>query len=148
MLLNGAAQIEETSLPFPPFACAATFSNMCSTQADKNSRKLRLRCGFQFPWCALALTPGQSACNAVLAKHCVQKHGVPASAEKTPGTNGRLSLIDFEDLFFRPYIVYRIWTASIPSHSVKCSRLSESTVNRKESKTIWHSQVRVLFSIF
>jgi hypothetical protein len=28
---------------------------MCSTQADGNSRKLRLRCGCQFPCCALAL---------------------------------------------------------------------------------------------
>jgi hypothetical protein len=37
MLLNGAAQTEET----------APFSNMCSTQADNNSRKLR--CGCQFP---------------------------------------------------------------------------------------------------
>jgi hypothetical protein len=36
--------------------CAAPFSNMWSTQADNNSRKLRLRCGCQFPWCVLALT--------------------------------------------------------------------------------------------
>jgi hypothetical protein len=28
---------------------------MGSTQADNSSRKLRLRCGFQFPWCALVL---------------------------------------------------------------------------------------------
>jgi hypothetical protein len=35
--------------------CADPFSNMCSTQADNNSRKLQLRCGCQFPWCALAL---------------------------------------------------------------------------------------------
>jgi hypothetical protein len=35
--------------------CAAPFSIMCSTQADNNSRKLRLRCGCQFPLCALAL---------------------------------------------------------------------------------------------
>jgi hypothetical protein len=35
MSLNGAAQIEET--------------------ADKNSQKLRLHCGFQFPWWALTL---------------------------------------------------------------------------------------------
>jgi hypothetical protein len=63
--------------------CAAPFSNMCSTQADKAegtprklatvkavalrlpvslvcprpniSRKLRLRCCYQFPWCALGL---------------------------------------------------------------------------------------------
>jgi hypothetical protein len=28
---------------------------MCSTQAYNNSRNLRLRCGCQFPWCALAL---------------------------------------------------------------------------------------------
>jgi hypothetical protein len=35
--------------------CAAPVSNMCSTQVDNNSRKLRLRCGCQFPWCALAL---------------------------------------------------------------------------------------------
>jgi hypothetical protein len=34
---------------------AALFSNMCSTQADNSSRKLRLRCGCHFPWCALAL---------------------------------------------------------------------------------------------
>jgi hypothetical protein len=40
--------------------CAAPFSNMCSTQADNNSRKLRLRCGCQFPWCALALTPSST----------------------------------------------------------------------------------------
>jgi hypothetical protein len=33
--------------------CAAPFSNMCSTQADNNSRKLRLRCGCQFPSCVL-----------------------------------------------------------------------------------------------
>jgi hypothetical protein len=37
--------------------CAAPFSNMCSTQADNNSRKLRLRCGCQFSWSALALRP-------------------------------------------------------------------------------------------
>jgi hypothetical protein len=35
--------------------CAAPFSNTCSTQADMSSRKLRLRCGCQFPWCALAV---------------------------------------------------------------------------------------------
>jgi hypothetical protein len=35
--------------------CDAPFSDMCSTQADSNSRKLRLRCGCQFPWCILAL---------------------------------------------------------------------------------------------
>jgi hypothetical protein len=34
---------------------AAPFSNMCSTQAVNNSRKLQLCCGCQFPWCALAL---------------------------------------------------------------------------------------------
>jgi hypothetical protein len=33
----------------------AQFSNMCSTQADNSYWKLRLRCGCQFPWCALAL---------------------------------------------------------------------------------------------
>jgi hypothetical protein len=38
MLLNGAAQIEETALPFLSI-----------------SRKLRLHCGCQFPWCALGL---------------------------------------------------------------------------------------------
>jgi hypothetical protein len=43
--------------------CAAPFSNMCSTQADNNSLKLRLRCGCQFPWCAHALT-------AVTTKAC------------------------------------------------------------------------------
>jgi hypothetical protein len=53
MLLNGAAQIEETATQFPPF------SNMCSTQADHISRKLRLRCGCQFPWCALGLSCGR-----------------------------------------------------------------------------------------
>jgi hypothetical protein len=52
MLLNGAAPIEETAVPFP---CAAPFSNMCSTQADNSFRKLRLRCGCQFPWCAIGL---------------------------------------------------------------------------------------------
>jgi hypothetical protein len=44
MLLNSAAHIEETAL------------NMCSTQADNSSRKLRLRCGCQFPRCAIVLT--------------------------------------------------------------------------------------------
>jgi hypothetical protein len=29
---------------------------MCSTRADNNSRKWRLRCGCQFPWWAFALT--------------------------------------------------------------------------------------------
>jgi hypothetical protein len=36
-------------------APTAPFSDMCSTQADNSSRKLRLRCGCQFPWCAAAL---------------------------------------------------------------------------------------------
>jgi hypothetical protein len=45
VLLNGEAQIEEIA-----------FSNMCSTQADNISWKLRLRCGCQFPWCSLALS--------------------------------------------------------------------------------------------
>jgi hypothetical protein len=35
--------------------CAATFSNMCSTQDDNSSRKLGLRCGCLFPLCVLAL---------------------------------------------------------------------------------------------
>jgi hypothetical protein len=49
-------EIEFLSLPASFFAvssiCAAPFTNMCSTQADNNSRKSRLRCGCQFPWCA------------------------------------------------------------------------------------------------
>jgi hypothetical protein len=36
--------------------CSAEFSNMCSTRADNSSRKLRLRCGCQFPWYALVLS--------------------------------------------------------------------------------------------
>jgi hypothetical protein len=40
--------------------CAAPFSNICSIQAGNNSRKLRLRCGCQFPWCTLGLTATQS----------------------------------------------------------------------------------------
>jgi hypothetical protein len=35
--------------------CAAPFSNICSTQADNSSWKLRLRCGCQFPRCALSI---------------------------------------------------------------------------------------------
>jgi hypothetical protein len=35
--------------------CAAPFSNMCSTQADNNSRKFWLRCSCKFLWCALPL---------------------------------------------------------------------------------------------
>jgi hypothetical protein len=35
--------------------CAAPFSSTCSTQSNNNSQKLRLCCGCQFPWCALAL---------------------------------------------------------------------------------------------
>jgi hypothetical protein len=53
MLLNGEAQIEETAMQFPQFAMLHSV-NMCSTKADINSRKLRLRCGCQFIWCALA----------------------------------------------------------------------------------------------
>jgi hypothetical protein len=34
--------------------CAPPFSSTSSTQSDNNSRKLRLRCGCQFPWCVLA----------------------------------------------------------------------------------------------
>jgi hypothetical protein len=34
---------------------AAPFSSTCSTQSRNKSRKLRLRCGCQFPWCSLAL---------------------------------------------------------------------------------------------
>jgi hypothetical protein len=43
------------ALPFPQFALLR--SVICvQTQADNNSRKLRLLCGCQFPWCALAHT--------------------------------------------------------------------------------------------
>jgi hypothetical protein len=38
-----------------PSICAAPFSNMRSTQDNNRSRILRLRCGCQFPWCALVL---------------------------------------------------------------------------------------------
>jgi hypothetical protein len=34
---------------------AAPFTNMCSTQADNNSRKSRLLCGCQFLWYAIGL---------------------------------------------------------------------------------------------
>jgi hypothetical protein len=34
--------------------CSVLFSNMCSVHSGNNSRKLRLRCGCQFSWCALA----------------------------------------------------------------------------------------------
>jgi hypothetical protein len=54
MLLIGAPHIEETALAFPQYVLHHTV-NMCSTQADNNSRKLRLRCGCQFPWCAPTL---------------------------------------------------------------------------------------------
>jgi hypothetical protein len=33
---------------------------MCPTQADNSSRKLWLRCGCQFPWCALNRTEDYS----------------------------------------------------------------------------------------
>jgi hypothetical protein len=42
--------------PRPVTGITLPFSNTCSTQADNNSRKLQLRYGCQFPWCALALT--------------------------------------------------------------------------------------------
>jgi hypothetical protein len=52
-------EVEFLSLPASCVAvstiCATTFSNMRPTQADNNSRKLRLRCGCQFLWYALAL---------------------------------------------------------------------------------------------
>jgi hypothetical protein len=35
--------------------CAAPFNYICWTQYHNNSRKLRLHCRHQFPWCALAL---------------------------------------------------------------------------------------------
>jgi hypothetical protein len=37
--------------------CAVPFSNMCWTQANNNSRKLRLLCACQFSWCAFARRP-------------------------------------------------------------------------------------------
>jgi hypothetical protein len=53
MLQNEAAQIEETATQFPQFALL--HSGTCSTQADTNSRKSRLRCGCQFLWCTLTV---------------------------------------------------------------------------------------------
>jgi hypothetical protein len=53
MSLNGAAQIEETATQFLQYALL--HSLMCSSQTDNNSRKLRLHCACQFPWCALGL---------------------------------------------------------------------------------------------
>jgi hypothetical protein len=53
-------EVEFLSLPASCVAvssiCSAALTSMCSTQADNNSRKLRLRCGCQCPWCALAPT--------------------------------------------------------------------------------------------
>jgi hypothetical protein len=61
MLLNGAAQTEETATQFSS-VCAASLSNTCSAQADNDSRIFRLRRGCQFPWCALAQTVFPSRC--------------------------------------------------------------------------------------
>jgi hypothetical protein len=36
--------------------CAAPICSTFSTQSDNNSRELWLRCGCQFPWCALTLS--------------------------------------------------------------------------------------------
>jgi hypothetical protein len=38
--------------------CAGPFNNMCSTQADHSSRKMRLRCGCQFPPCSIGQMVG------------------------------------------------------------------------------------------
>jgi hypothetical protein len=42
---------------------AAPFGNMCSTRADNDSTKLRLRCSCQFPWCAPGLRVGGCIAN-------------------------------------------------------------------------------------
>jgi hypothetical protein len=41
--------------------CATPFSSTYSTQCDNNSRKLRLRCGCQFFWCAPALNVSENS---------------------------------------------------------------------------------------
>jgi hypothetical protein len=45
---------------------AAPFSSTSPTESDNSSRKLRLRCGCQFRWCALARTPAAIPCSLVL----------------------------------------------------------------------------------
>jgi hypothetical protein len=68
---------------------------------------------------------------AVLIMYVLQKHERDTCGScKTSGTDHRLSYN------FHLYITCRTWTANIPLHSVKCFRLSESAVNRKESATI------------
>jgi hypothetical protein len=54
-LLHSATCVQLRLITILSSICAAPFSNMCSTQADKSSQKLRLRCGCQFPWCVLVL---------------------------------------------------------------------------------------------
>jgi hypothetical protein len=54
LLLNVAAQIEETATQFPQYALHHAGICVQLRLITNNSRKLRLRCGFQFPWCALA----------------------------------------------------------------------------------------------
>jgi hypothetical protein len=49
---------------------AAQVSTMCPTQADNNSRKLRLRCGCQFPWFALSLRLNIVATYSVFIRCC------------------------------------------------------------------------------
>lgn len=65
--------------------------------------------------------------------------GCISTSCKMSGTDGRLSFNDLEDWLFQPYITYRVWTANIWLHSMKCSHFSESAVNREESMMIWYS---------
>jgi hypothetical protein len=53
---------------------AASFTSMCSTQADNNSRKSWLRCRCQFPWCALGLTLNVLLQNVLTAWDCPRHH--------------------------------------------------------------------------
>jgi hypothetical protein len=54
--------------------CAAPFSNMCSTRADNNSRKSRLRCGCQFPWLCPQPVFGRVSLFRVCLLSCGRSH--------------------------------------------------------------------------
>jgi hypothetical protein len=56
-------------MQFPHFALLHSVT--CSTQADNNSGKLRLRCGCQFLRCALILTVLFQAVSGVLSTYRV-----------------------------------------------------------------------------
>jgi hypothetical protein len=66
---------------------------------------------------------------------------------KTPGAYSTPPLKVFRCLIFYPCVTHSMWTTSVLSHSVNCSGISYSTLDREDSKMTLQPSIGVSLSL-